>query len=164
MRVGWIRAAPDLVRRIATGRTSQDLSTPVLEQLVAEQVLHRMDALLAERAALLRLRRARLLEALAEHAPDWSPSRPAGGLVSWVDLGPGASSTRLAQTAREHGVRVTPGTRFTFRGTHDRFLRLPYTLPEDQLVTAVERLGAAAREVTRGAGGSRTTAPLVWTA
>jgi DNA-binding transcriptional MocR family regulator len=164
MRVGWIRAAPDLVRRIATGRTSQDLSTPVLEQLVAEQVLHRMDALLAERAALLRLRRARLLEALAEHAPDWSPSRPAGGLVSWVDLGPGGSSTRLAQTAREHGVRVTPGTRFTFRGTHDRFLRLPYTLPEDQLVTAVERLGAAAREVTRGAGGSRTTAPLVWTA
>lgn len=163
LRIGWIRAAPDLVRRIATGRTSQDLSTPVLEQLLAEQVMYRMDSLLAERAVLLRQRRARLLDALAEHAPQWSPSRPAGGLVTWVDLGPGASSTRLAQAAREHGVRVTPGTRFTFRATHDRFLRLPYTLSEDQLVTAVERLAAAA-QVTVGRGRIRSTAPLVWTA
>lgn len=164
MRVGWIRAAPDLVRRIATGRTSQDLSTPVFEQLLAEQVLHRMDSLLDERAALLRLRRARLLEALAEHAPHWSASRPAGGLVTWVDLGAGASSTRLAQAARRHGVRVSPGTRFTFRATHDRYLRLPYTLPEDQLTLAVQRLATAATEAAGGRGSIRPTAPLVWTA
>ena len=164
MRVGWIRAAPDLVRRIATGRTSQDLSTPVLEQLLAEQVLLRMDSLLAERATLLRQRRARLLEALAEQAPQWSASRPAGGLVLWVDLGAGVSSTRLAQAARDQGVRVTPGTRFTFRATHDRFLRLPYTLPEDQLVAAVERLATAAAQVTGGRGSIRSKAPLVWTA
>ncbi|MDX6221572.1 MAG: hypothetical protein QOD91_626 [Frankiales bacterium] len=164
LRIGWLRASPDLVRRIATGRTSQDLATPVLEQLVAEQVLARMDVLLAERRVLLRHRRAGLLEALAQHAPHWRPSHPAGGLVTWVDLGAGASSTRLAQAARQHGVRVTPGTRFTFRGTHDRFLRLPYTLAEDQLVSAVERLATAASSVTGRGGSIRPTAPLVWTA
>ena len=35
LRVGWIRASHDLVRRIATSRTSQDSSTPVVDQLVA---------------------------------------------------------------------------------------------------------------------------------
>jgi hypothetical protein len=59
---------------------------------------------------------------------------------------------------------VTPGTRFTFRGTHDRFLRLPYTLAEDQLVSAVERLATAASSVTGRGGSIRPTAPLVWTA
>jgi DNA-binding transcriptional MocR family regulator len=164
LRIGWIRASPELVRRVATGRTSQDLSTPVLEQLVAEQVLTHVDALLEERHELLRHRRTRLLAALAAHAPDWRPTHPAGGLVTWVDLGQGASSTRLADAARRHGVRVTPGTRFTYGGTHDRFLRLPYTLPEDQLVTAVERLAAAEATVRQRGGTIRSTTSLVWTA
>jgi DNA-binding transcriptional MocR family regulator len=164
LRIGWLRASPDLVRRIATGRTSQDLATPVIEQLVAEQVLGTIDSLLLERQELLRGRRARLLDALAAHAPDWSASRPTGGLVTWVDLGPGASSTRLAAAARRHGVRVTPGTRFTMNGTHDRFLRLPYTLPEEQLVSAVERLATAAATVSGRRDGSQSAAPLVWTA
>ncbi len=165
LRVGWLRASPDLVRRIATGRTSLDSSTPVLEQLVTEQVLQRFDALLAERRAMLRPRRARLYAALAAHAPDWTFHRPAGGLVTWVDLGAGQSSTRLADAARQHGVRVTPGTRFALRGTHDRFLRLPYTLAEDQLVGAVERLAAAAREAdSPHRRGRPADAAPVWTA
>jgi DNA-binding transcriptional MocR family regulator len=164
LRVGWIRASHDLVRRIATSRTSQDFSTPVIEQLVAEQVLDRFDSLIVDRRVTVRQRRARLMAALATFAPEWQPSQPTGGLMTWVDLGPGASSTLLADAVRAHGVRVTPGTRFTVGGTHDRFLRLPYTLPEDQLVMAVERLSVAAATVVGRSGRVRSSAPLVWTA
>ena len=76
------------------------------------------------------------MAALADLAPSGARRCPSGGLVTWVDLGPGASSTLLADAVRAQGVRVTPGTRFTVGGTHDRFLRLPYTLPDDQLVAA----------------------------
>jgi DNA-binding transcriptional MocR family regulator len=164
LRVGWIRASHDLVRRVATSRTSQDSSTPIVEQLVAVQVLERFDALTADRRVTVRQRRARLMAALATFAPDWQPTLPSGGLITWVDLGPGASSTLLADAVRAHGVRVTPGTRFTVGGTHDRFLRLPYTLPEDQLVAAVEGLAAAAASVVGRSSRVRSSTPLVWTA
>ena len=144
LRIGWLRAAPELVRRIATSRTSLDSGTPVIDQLVADQLLRSFEPLLAERRAMLRQRRARMYGALAAHAPQWQPTRPTGGLVTWIDLGPDTSSTRLAAAARQHGVRVSPGTRFALNGTHDRYLRLPYTLPDDQLVVAVERLAVAA--------------------
>ena len=97
----------------------------------------------------------------ADSQPDMSPS---GGLVTWVDLGDGASSTRLAEAARRQGVRVSPGTRFTYRGTHDRFVRIPYTLPSEQLEDVVRRLARAADAAYAGRGSISRAAPLVWTA
>jgi DNA-binding transcriptional MocR family regulator len=163
LRIGWLRASPALVRSIATTRTSQDLGTPVLEQLVAVHVLAAMDELLRERRAVLRGRRGLLLGGLADQLPHWSPTRPAGGVATWVDLGDGCSSTRLAEAARSCGVRVTPGPRFTLQGTHDRFLRLPWTLPGEQLSQAVDLLALASRSARPGRG-RLAERPLVWTA
>jgi len=156
LRIGWVRAPRDIVMRLATGRTSQDLASPVLEQLLACRLLDRVEDILAERRALLLTRRDHLLAALARDLPSWNPSRPAGGLVTWIDLG-AISSTRLAVAALEEGVRVTPGPRFGLDGTHDRFLRVPYCLPEPDLDAAVARLAIAAAAVSVDA--PRSTAP-----
>ena len=40
-------------------------------------------------------------------------------------------------------VRVAPGPRFGVSGAFERFLRLPFTLPEEQLTMGVERLAEA---------------------
>ena len=142
LRIGWVRATRDIVMRLATARTSQDLASPVLEQLLAVRLLGDVEEILAERRALLRTRRDHLLAALTRELPGWIPSRPSGGLVSWVDLGE-TSSTRLAVAAMDAGVRITPGPRFGLGGTHDRFLRLPFCLPEPDLDAAVARLALA---------------------
>ena len=162
LRVGWVRAPADVVRRLAVARGGQDLASPVLDQLLAVAVLARADALLAERRALLRRRRRALVAALAEHAPDWAVREPAGGMVLWVDLG-APLSTALAELAAGRGVRLAPGPRFGLGGTHDRWLRLPFTLPEEECAPLVRRLRAWAAELEPARGRSRER-PATWTA
>ena len=57
--------------------------------------------------------------------------------------------TALARAVEELGVRVAPGPRFGVDGTMERFLRLPYTLSEAELVEAVRRLAQAREELDR---------------
>src|SRR5581483_11710721 len=92
LRIGWIRADPLVIQRLATARFGSDLASPVLEQLVAVRVLEHLDEILEERRALLRARRARLLRALDERLPDWRYDCPRGGLFVWAEL-PHAMST-----------------------------------------------------------------------
>jgi DNA-binding transcriptional MocR family regulator len=102
----------------------------------------------------LRERRAALMEALDEHAPAWKHSRPRGGLFLWVEL-PSPSATSLSVRAGERGVHFTPGPRFGAAGLLDRYLRLPFTLPPDQLRRAVAVLASEAGE---SVAAQRTTA------
>ncbi|GAB7193121.1 PLP-dependent aminotransferase family protein [Kineococcus sp. NUM-3379] len=164
LRAGWVRAPEDVVRRLATVRGGQDLASPVLDQLLAVAVLARADELVAQRRAVLRGRRAAALAALAEHAPDWRVTPPAGGLVLWVDLG-APLSTALAELAARHGVRLAPGPRFGLGGTHDRFLRLPCTPAEEEYPALVRRLHGWVEELRSGTRhGAGRRRPATWTA
>ena len=145
LRIGWLRADPSTVQRIAALRAITDMASPVIEQLVAVGVFEALDAIVAERKVLLRARRSALMEALDQHAPAWKYSRPRGGLFLWVEL-PSPTATSLSVRARERGVHFTPGPRFGAAGLLDRYLRLPFTLPPDQLRRAVEVLASQARE------------------
>ncbi len=53
-------------------------------------------------------------------------------------------ATRLAVQARPQGLHITPGPVFGATGLFERYLRLPFTLPPDQLTRAVEILAALA--------------------
>jgi len=143
LRIGWLRADPSTVQRIAALRSITDMASPVLEQLVAVGVFASLDAIVAERVRLLRERRSALVDALDRHAPAWSYSRPHGGLFLWVEL-PSPAATSLSVRARERGVHFTPGPRFGAAGLLDRYLRVPFTLPPDQLRRAVEILASEA--------------------
>ena len=68
----------------------------------------------------------------------------------WVRL-PAPMSTALSAAASRMGLEIPPGPRFGVDGTLERFIRVPYTLPEEQLTEAVELLARAWRSVT-GAG------------
>lgn len=144
LRVGWIRATPDLVARLAAVRAGVDLATPVLEQIVASELLDRLGEILPGRRSDLLRQRNFLVATLAEQAPDWRFRIPSGGLSLWVDLG-GACSSALAVAAERHGLRMAAGPRFAVGAgtTLERFLRIPYTSPEPVLADAVRRLLAA---------------------
>jgi DNA-binding transcriptional MocR family regulator len=154
LRLGWIRAAPRLVRELAAARADVDMASPVLEQLVAVELMARWDAVLASRRALLRPRRDALLAALGAHAPGWSARRPRGGLSAWVRL-PAPVATRLAAGAARRGLVVTPGPSFSVDGTFERHLRLPFTAAPEDLDAAVRTLA----EIAAGLGPGATEAP-----
>ena len=140
LRTGWIRADPEIVRRLALARGSQDVASPVLDQLLAVEVLPRLDALLDGRRALLRERRASLLNALAAQRPTWRAACPAGGMFLWAQLPRTTSASALAARAVEHGVRVGAGPRFAADGGFEQRLRLPFTQLPERLAEAVRRL------------------------
>ena len=99
LRIGWLRADPSTVQRIAALRAITDMASPVLEQLVAVGVFEVLDAIVAERKVLLRARRSALAAALDEHAPAWKYTTPHGGLFLWVEL-PSPSATSLSLRAQ----------------------------------------------------------------
>jgi DNA-binding transcriptional MocR family regulator len=141
LRVGWIRADPQTIAALGRLRTTMDMASPVVEQLAVAQLID-SDEGLGSRAGMLRARRDHLIGEIERHLPHWRVESPSGGLSLWAEL-PRAEATALAAIAESHGVRVAPGPRFGVSGAFERFLRLPFTLPEEQLTMGVERLAEA---------------------
>ncbi|GAA2129892.1 PLP-dependent aminotransferase family protein [Arthrobacter humicola] len=142
LRTGWIRASEPLIQRFAAARTTLDLGGPVVEQLAAAHLVNAIAEPLPARLAALRENRDTLLELVREHLPGWEPERPDGGLSLWCRL-PAPISTALAVVAPDVGIRLAAGPRFGVGGAFEQYLRLPFTLPPDQLKTAVLALRAA---------------------
>ena len=138
LRVGWIRADPQTIAALGRLRTTMDMASPVVEQLAVAQLID-ADEGLGSRAEMLRERRDHLIALIEKHLPHWRAESPSGGLSLWAEL-PRAEATALAALAESHGVRVAPGPRFGVSGAFERFLRLPFTLPLEQLTMGVERL------------------------
>jgi DNA-binding transcriptional MocR family regulator len=151
LRIGWIRAERSTLTTIAALRPAIDMGTAIVEQLAAARLLGVADEFLPERRDLLRSRRALLLELLDEHLPDWQPNPGKGGLSLWVRL-PAPMSSALSAAASRMGLEIPPGPRFGVDGTLERFIRVPYALPDEQLTEAVVLLARAWRSVTGAAG------------
>ncbi|WP_305092652.1 PLP-dependent aminotransferase family protein [Prescottella sp. R16] len=142
LRVGWIRADQELITRLVGGRSANDLGTPVMDQLAATRLLGLGDGPVAERREVLRAQRGVLLDELSARLPDWVPTVGAGGMSLWLKM-PAPVSSALAATAPSHGVILAAGTRFGIEGAFERFVRLPYARPADELRRAVAAVASA---------------------
>jgi DNA-binding transcriptional MocR family regulator len=156
LRIGWIRAAPALLQRLLAARPTGDLGTPVLDQLVARELVPRTAAVLEARREYLRQGRDDVVGALRARLPEWDVPSPAGGLTTWVGLGRPVSSA-LVLAARSEGVVLASGGVFGPDGGFERFLRVPFTMaPADRgrLVDVLERAWARVGGESAGVRGS----------
>lgn len=154
MRIGWVRADRETIAALAAARAANDMGSPILEQLAAAILLENPEDALIERRTVIRGQRDHLLALLRERLPDWKFETPPGGLSAWAEL-PQPVSTALAAMAHELGVRIAPGGRFGVSGAFDRFVRMPYALPEQVLSDVVDRLAQAWEQVSRQPAGRR---------
>ncbi|MCM0639334.1 aminotransferase-like domain-containing protein [Cellulomonas wangsupingiae] len=140
LRVGWLRAPRQLVARLARRRAASDLGNSVLDQLAVADLL---DAGLSvdEQTSWQRSERCdHLRAALLGSALDVSRiERPRGGLSLWVQLEEPVAA-QMAARANLYGLELSAGPRFSPFGAFQRHLRIPYTLPLDQLDRAIDRL------------------------
>ena len=150
IRVGWVRAEGDLVRRLVAARPAHDLGTPEFEQAVAAELLEDFDAVIAQRSVLLREGRDALVTALRDQLPEWRVPQVHGGVSLWIELD-AALSSALVMDVRSRGVLLSAGPRFSVEGGHDRHLRIPFTAPPDDLIRAVGELAGSWRRVRAGA-------------
>ncbi|MFJ3384300.1 MULTISPECIES: PLP-dependent aminotransferase family protein [unclassified Curtobacterium] len=142
LRIGWVRASPDLLQRLLLARPTGDLGTPVLDQLVARELLPRTETVLEARREYLRQGRDEVVGALRARLPEWDVPSPAGGLTTWVGLGRPVSSA-LVLAARSEGVVLASGGVFGPDGGFERFLRVPFTMPPADRVRLVDVLERA---------------------
>lgn len=160
LRVGWIRAPLELVPRLIEARLALDLGVPVFEQLVMTHVLADFERIVGDQRDRLRAQRAALVDAVAIELPDWSFRLPSGGLCLWCEL-PRPVATEVVAAAARLGVIVAPGPVFATAGGLNRFIRIPWTRPADELTTAVSRLADAWRSTLRNSGGDPTSSRSV---
>lgn len=146
LRVGWIAAHEPAFTRIVQAKRRTDLATSALDQRLAIALLENPDAT-ARRDAWrrdLRHRRDHLAALLTTRLPDWSWTLPAGGMSLWVRL-PGADGEEFADTARRHGVAVSPGA--VFAPPHSPaardHIRLSFGVPEPALSEGTTMLATA---------------------
>ncbi|WEO76971.1 PLP-dependent aminotransferase family protein [Cryobacterium sp. SO2] len=148
LRVGWIRADPGLIRKLAAARLANDLGTPVLEQLIVTRLLQELPGILESRRTLLRAGRDRLVAGLAERFPEWQVPHVDGGITLWVNLGRPVSS-QLALAARAQGLLLPAGPRFGIDGAFERFLRIPFCYGPDEMPRALDALALAWESLLR---------------
>lgn len=138
LRIGWIRADAQTIVALGRLRETLDVATPIMEQLAAAALL---DGSLKGAGAKIdiRARRDHLVARLADAMPHWRVPAPPGGFMLWAEM-PRPEASALAAMARSLGLRITPGPRFGVNGAFERFVRLPFTLPEAEIDRAVDRL------------------------
>ncbi len=112
LRVGWIRAESELIRRLVAARSAHDLGTPEFEQAVAASAARRDSReIAAQRSHLLRAGRDAAAAALARRLPEWSvPARARGSVAvdrtrRAAEPGPG-DGRPLARTAAVGGPAI----------------------------------------------------------
>ncbi|AZC14117.1 PLP-dependent aminotransferase family protein [Microbacterium sp. ABRD28] len=150
LRVGWIRAAPELIRRLVALRSAQDLGTPELEQVVAAAVLDRFGDVVTQRRHMLREGRDVIIAALRERLPRFTVPQPQGGVSLWIEMDAPLSAA-LVMDARHRGLLLTSGPRFSVDGGHDRYLRVPFTAAPETLIRAADILVESWSTVSRAA-------------
>jgi len=148
LRVGWIRAQPDLVAEMAVAKGGEDLGTSVLAQLASTQLLPKIEQARDQRLMTLGENRRLALEAFADLLPEWTPQIPQGGSSLWVKL-PDHCATALVQRAERFGVQVLPGSHFSCADHLDDYVRLSYAGAPELTRRGIELLARAWADMKR---------------
>ena len=142
LRIGWIRAAPEMVQRLGRLRAAVDLGGPALEQALAVSVFNDFERVTGPIRAAARERLALLVAELRRQLPEWEFDDPAGGWSVWAAL-PWGSAERFAQFALRHGVAVATGGPMAPDDRFSGHMRISAGAAPADIVRGVELLARA---------------------
>ena len=129
LRVGYLVAQEDILRKCAIGKQSADLHTPSLTQAIVDQYLRR-GILAPHIQAILpgyRAKMNQMLDALSAFPSGFRYTHPEGGLFIFVTMPEGLNAVSLLKEAVERNVAFVPGTYFFPEGGHENTLRLNFS-------------------------------------
>jgi DNA-binding transcriptional MocR family regulator len=131
-----------MITRLSRLKAVIDLSGSLVSQAVATHVLRN-----AKDLATLRRRQTRACldhatRLLAQHLPEWTYRRPAGGLSLWLRL-PAGDATELGALALRRGVAIVPGTVSSPEGRGSDHVRLPLAIDPVAMEEGMRRIAEA---------------------
>jgi 2-aminoadipate transaminase len=147
LRVGWVVADPEILKKLIIAKQSTDVCTNVLGQAIAHEYMSRklMDKQIVKIREIYGRKLRIMLEGMDEFMPDgitWL--KPEGGMFLWVTLPEGLESPSLLEKTLKKRVAFVSGRAF-FPDPRDGFstMRLNFSHPADELITeGLRRLGS----------------------
>ena len=138
VRLGWVHAHPEILRKMRLAKHGADLGPSTLSQTVAVEFFRGDEwrEHIRRLIGIYRERRDAMLGSLAEFMPEGvSWTRPEGGFFIWVTLPEGVDASAMLSEAVERGVAYVPGEDFYADGfgVKNR-LRLSFSFAEPRLI------------------------------
>lgn len=135
LRIGWIRGEPTMIARVADVKQTIDVTTSVLDQVVASEALAGARTGAEERRRSLIEGAAATVDVVQRCRPEWTPLPPEGGSGLWVDIH--ADAIDFAMAAQARGIRIAAGPAFSAVRGFDTHIRLPIRHPADELAAVL---------------------------
>lgn len=133
LRIGWMVAPDDVLRRSCVAKQTMDLCTSPLAQRIAALYLGlgRYEAAVARSRAAYAARMEAMTRQIDTHLQGrLSYIRPAGGMFVWATTQAPVDSTRLFHACVEAGVLYVPGQAFFADQPDLNTMRLSYAAPD----------------------------------
>lgn len=151
LRLGWVVAEPELIKKYTMMKQSADLHTDSLAQYIAAEYFAQNDINehIATITNLYHKREQIMMAAIDKYFPAGvKHSNPEGGMFLWVMV-PGIDDTQvLFDAALARNVAIVPGDPFFGNETIPGTFRMNYSnTPEDKIEDGVKRLAEAISEV-----------------
>jgi len=140
IRIGWIRAAPRVISRLASFKAVNDLGCSMFDQHLAIGLLEN-----------IRDARAYRHEEVASHldiaenligqraAGRWQWTRPSGGTAIWIRM-PGIDTVALCQEAQRRRLFLSAGPGYSARENFSDVIRLPFVRPLETMKFAIDTI------------------------
>ncbi len=149
LRLGWVVAHPDIIRKLAIIKQSVDLCTPTFTQLIAYEYCRRglLEKHIKKVTNIYHKKRDVMLKALEKYMPQveglkWT--RPQGGLFLWLVLPEHINTDKLFYEALEYNVAFVIGSAFYCDGKGQNTMRLNFSFPtEEEIDEGIKRLASA---------------------
>ncbi len=151
LRVGYVLADPEIIKKLVIAKQSADVCASVLSQRIAHEYIVRghIDPQIAAIRKLYGRKLDVMLHGLKEYMPNgirWI--EPDGGMFLWATLPEGLNSPELLEAALKKRVAFVSGRAF-FPDPKDGapYMRLNFTHPTDEMITeGLKRLGAVVNQ------------------
>ena len=143
LRVGFLCAKPNLLRKCIIGKQSTDVHTANLNQAIVDAYLRRgmlmphVERICVSYAEQMNT----MLGLLAKCGGVARYTRPQGGLFIFAELNEGMNAVDLLKMCVDQGVAYVPGTYFYPQGGHENALRLNFSMCSvEQIKLGMEKL------------------------
>ncbi|WP_207426362.1 PLP-dependent aminotransferase family protein [Pedobacter sp. SYSU D00535] len=145
LRVGWILASEEIIRRLAVMKQASDLHSANLSQHLLFQFLktYNFDNHVAKIRAAYKAQRDVMIESIAAFfPPDVSYTKPKGGMFTWVSLPEKIQARALLERALKEKIIFVPGDSFYVTQPDLQTLRLNFSnVDRERTRQAMKKLG-----------------------
>ncbi len=153
LRLGWIDAHPDVLRKFVLLKQGADLQSSTISQIEVATFLkeYDIDAHIEKIKVVYKRRRDLMVGVMKEKFPkEVKYTIPEGGLFTWVTLPEHINTRDLAVKALEKQVAFVPGGSFYAYPGHENDMRLNYSaMPDDLIIEGMNRLADVINEALK---------------